>query len=46
MIKAIDVHVHPGTKEDLIDSGGKYLAAALNYFGKGVKTINGVDLEL
>ncbi|MEW6202192.1 MAG: amidohydrolase family protein [bacterium] len=44
MIKAIDVHVHPGTKEDLIDSGGKYLAAAMSYFGKEVKTITVEEL--
>ncbi|MEW5945922.1 MAG: amidohydrolase family protein, partial [bacterium] len=44
MIKAIDVHVHPGTKEDIVDGGGKYLEAALNYFGKGVKTITEEEL--
>ena len=33
-MKAIDVHVHPGTKEDIIDAGGKYLEDALKYFGK------------
>ncbi|MFI5304489.1 MAG: amidohydrolase family protein [Nitrospiria bacterium] len=29
---AIDMHVHPGTKEYLIDSGGKYMEDALKYF--------------
>ncbi len=31
-IRAIDMHVHPGTREYLVDSGGKYIADALNYF--------------
>ncbi|NOY84135.1 amidohydrolase 2 [hydrothermal vent metagenome] len=31
---AIDMHVHPGTKEYLVDSGGKYLKDALKYFHK------------
>jgi predicted TIM-barrel fold metal-dependent hydrolase len=33
-MKAIDVHVHPGTREYLVEAGGKYLADALNYFHK------------
>lgn len=32
MITAVDVHVHPGTKEDLHDCGGKFLEAAGKYF--------------
>lgn len=32
-MKAIDTHVHPGTKEDVIDSGGKYIEHAMSYFG-------------
>jgi len=28
----IDVHVHPPTKEYLVDAGGKYLEAAFKYF--------------
>jgi len=31
-MQAIDMHVHPGTKEYLVDGGGKYLADALIYF--------------
>ncbi len=31
-MRAIDIHVHPGTREYLVDSGGKYLADALHYF--------------
>ncbi len=31
---AIDMHVHPGTKEYLVDAGGKFLADALTYFHK------------
>jgi len=31
-MRAIDMHVHPGTKEYLVDSGGKYIADALDYF--------------
>ncbi len=31
---AIDMHVHPGTKEYLVDAGGKYLKDALKYFHK------------
>ncbi len=38
-MKAIDVHVHPGTKEDIIDAGGKYIADALRYFGKSPEPI-------
>lgn len=33
-MRAIDMHVHPGTKEYLVDAGGKYLADALVYFNK------------
>jgi len=33
-MKAIDVHVHPGTKEDIIDAGGRYIEAAFAYFGQ------------
>ena len=33
-MRAIDMHVHPGTKEYLIDAGGKYLADAMVYFRK------------
>lgn len=33
-MRAIDMHVHPGTREYLVDSGGKYLADALVYFHK------------
>jgi hypothetical protein len=29
---AIDMHVHPGTREYLVDAGGKYLEDALKYF--------------
>ncbi|MBP1712568.1 MAG: hypothetical protein H6Q42_771, partial [Deltaproteobacteria bacterium] len=32
-MRAIDTHVHPGTKEDVIDCGGKYIAHAFQYFG-------------
>jgi predicted TIM-barrel fold metal-dependent hydrolase len=31
-LRAIDMHVHPGTREYLVDSGGKYLSDALDYF--------------
>jgi predicted TIM-barrel fold metal-dependent hydrolase len=31
-MKAIDFHVHPATREYLVDAGGKYLADALKYF--------------
>jgi predicted TIM-barrel fold metal-dependent hydrolase len=31
-MRAIDFHVHPGTKEYLVDAGGKYLSDALKYF--------------
>lgn len=31
-MRAIDMHVHPGTREYLVDSGGKYIADALHYF--------------
>jgi len=33
-MQAIDMHVHPGTKEYLVDAGGKYLSDALSYFNK------------
>ncbi len=39
-MKAIDVHVHPGTKEDVIDCGGKYIADAFRYFGKKVEALS------
>ncbi len=31
-MRAIDMHVHPATKEYLVDAGGKYIADALSYF--------------
>ncbi len=31
-MRAIDMHVHPGTKEYLVEGGGKYLKDALRYF--------------
>ncbi len=31
-MKAIDMHVHPGTREYLVDSGGKYMQDAMRYF--------------
>lgn len=31
-MRAIDMHVHPGTREYLVEAGGKYLADALKYF--------------
>ncbi len=33
-MQAIDMHVHPGTREYLVDGGGKYLSDALKYFHK------------
>ncbi len=38
-MKAIDTHVHPGTKEDMIDCGGKYIEHALKYFGQKVEPL-------
>ncbi len=38
-MKAIDTHVHPGTKEDVIDCGGKYIEDAFRYFGKKVEVL-------
>ena len=32
-MKAIDTHVHPGTKVDVIDCGGKYIEDAFRFFG-------------
>lgn len=31
-MRAIDMHVHPGTREYLVDAGGKYISDALAYF--------------
>jgi predicted TIM-barrel fold metal-dependent hydrolase len=36
---AIDMHVHPGTREYLVSSGGKYLADAMIYFRKDKDTL-------
>ncbi len=33
-MRAIDMHVHPGTREYLVEGGGKYMADALRYFHK------------
>lgn len=33
-MRAIDIHVHPGTREYLVEGGGKYMADALAYFHK------------
>jgi len=38
-MKAIDTHVHPGTKEDIIDCGGKYIQDALKYFGQKLEPL-------
>lgn len=34
------MHVHPGTKEYLVDAGGKYLSDALDYFQKKDAIVN------
>ena len=34
------MHVHPGTKEDVIDTGGKYIEDALNYFGQQIEVLS------
>ena len=39
-MRAIDTHVHPGTKEDVIDCGGKYIAHAFQYFGKKIEVLS------
>ncbi len=31
-MRAIDIHVHPSTREYLVDAGGKYISDALDYF--------------
>ena len=33
----IDVHVHPPTKEFLIDSGGRHVEAAAKKFGRAIE---------
>jgi len=33
-MRAIDMHVHPGTREYLVEGGGAYLSAAMDYFHK------------
>ena len=33
-MRAIDMHVHPGTREYLVEGGGDYLSAAMDYFHK------------
>ena len=38
-MKAIDTHVHPGTREDVIDCGGQYIADAFRYFGKKIEVL-------
>ena len=38
-MRAIDTHVHPGTKEDVIDCGGKYIEDAFRFFGKKVEAL-------
>jgi uncharacterized protein len=38
-MRAIDTHVHPGTKEDVIDNGGKYIEAAMRYFGMKLQVL-------
>jgi predicted TIM-barrel fold metal-dependent hydrolase len=38
-MKAIDTHIHPGTKEDLIDCGGKYIQHALQYFNQKIEPL-------
>jgi hypothetical protein len=37
-MKAIDMHVHPGTKRDVVDCGGKYIEHAFRFFGKSLKS--------
>lgn len=38
-MRAVDTHVHPGTKEDVIDCGGKYIEDAFRFFGKKVEAL-------
>ncbi|MHB8481927.1 MAG: amidohydrolase family protein [Nitrospiria bacterium] len=37
---AIDMHVHPGTKEYLVDAGGRYLDDALKYFRQKTRPVS------
>lgn len=39
MTRAIDIHVHPGTSEYVIDAGGEHMQQAYEYFGKDLQTI-------
>jgi predicted TIM-barrel fold metal-dependent hydrolase len=38
-MKAIDTHVHPGTKRDVVDCGGKYIEHAFRFFGKKLEVL-------
>lgn len=36
---ALDIHVHPGTKEDQFDCGGVYVESAMRYFHRELRAI-------
>jgi predicted TIM-barrel fold metal-dependent hydrolase len=38
-MKAIDTHVHPGMKRDVVDCGGKYIEHAFRFFGKKLEVL-------
>jgi predicted TIM-barrel fold metal-dependent hydrolase len=43
-MRAIDMHVHPGTREYLVDSGGKYLSDALHYFHRHDAVVSAAEM--
>jgi hypothetical protein len=43
-MRAIDMHVHPGTREYLVDAGGKYLSDALDYFHRHDVVVSAAEM--
>ncbi len=43
-MRAIDMHVHPGTREYLVDAGGKYIADALHYFHRHDAVVSATEM--
>ncbi|MBI3352851.1 MAG: amidohydrolase family protein [Nitrospirae bacterium] len=41
---AIDMHVHPGTREYLVDAGGRYMENALKYFRQKTEPVSVDDM--
>ena len=44
MPRAIDMHVHPGTREYVVDAGGQFHRHAFNYLRSDVEAVSAAEM--